>query len=90
MSGRVGLLELAGTPNHPAAGKAGTASVLAFVHRRPGLPEPGRLTLPPGLGGLLSRHDLASRKPCSEHKSRPPNQTRDTQRNLRTLASLRA
>jgi hypothetical protein len=28
--------------NIPAAGKAGIASVLAFVHHRPGLPEPGR------------------------------------------------
>jgi len=29
-------------PNHPAAGKAGIALLLAFVHHRPGLPDPGR------------------------------------------------
>jgi hypothetical protein len=28
--------------NTPAAGKAGIAPVLAFLHHRPGLPEPGR------------------------------------------------
>jgi hypothetical protein len=30
------------TSNHPAAGKAGIASLLAIGHRWPGLPEPGR------------------------------------------------
>jgi hypothetical protein len=29
-------------PNHPAPGKAGIARLFAFVHRWPGLPEPGR------------------------------------------------
>ena len=29
-------------PNHPAAGKAGTASRLAIGRHWPGLPEPGR------------------------------------------------
>jgi len=28
--------------NHPAPGKAGITFLFAFVHRRPGLPEPGR------------------------------------------------
>jgi hypothetical protein len=30
------------SPNHPAAGKAGIASLLAIGHHLPGLPEPGR------------------------------------------------
>jgi hypothetical protein len=30
-------------PNHPAAGKAGLARLLAIEHYCPGLPEPGRL-----------------------------------------------
>jgi len=30
------------SPNHPAAGKAGIARLLAFEHYGPGLPEPGR------------------------------------------------
>ena len=29
-------------PNHPAAGKAGLAPLLAIERHRPGLPEPGR------------------------------------------------
>jgi hypothetical protein len=29
-------------PNHPAAGKAGIASLFAIEHHCPGLPEPGR------------------------------------------------
>ena len=29
-------------PNHPAAGKAGTARLLAIESHCPGLPEPGR------------------------------------------------
>jgi hypothetical protein len=30
------------TPNHPAAGKAGIASLLAIEHHYPGLPDHGR------------------------------------------------
>jgi hypothetical protein len=29
-------------PNHPAAAKAGIASLFAIEHHWPGLPEPGR------------------------------------------------
>jgi hypothetical protein len=35
-------MRLATMPNHPAAGKAGIARLLAIGRRCPGLPEPGR------------------------------------------------
>ena len=36
------LLKRHSTSNHPAAGKAGLAPLLAIERHRPGLPEPGR------------------------------------------------
>ena len=36
------LIRLSSAANHPAAGKAGIARLLAIERRFPGLPEPGR------------------------------------------------
>ncbi|MGH7969568.1 MAG: hypothetical protein ACREIC_12655, partial [Limisphaerales bacterium] len=36
------LIRLSSVANHPGAGKAGMARLLAIEHHRPGLPEPGR------------------------------------------------
>jgi len=43
------------SPNHPAAGKAGIASLLAVGRPRPGLPEPGRSAESHGID-LLAEH----------------------------------
>jgi hypothetical protein len=42
MNGTVGLLEIAGTPNQPAAPNAGIASRLTIGHQCPGVGDPER------------------------------------------------
>jgi hypothetical protein len=57
------------TSNHPAAGKAGIARLLAVGHHCCGLPEPGRSARQRTIGGVLSGILFAILVGCAPHST---------------------